>query len=459
MASLTQMLLTARDALSAQSYALGVTGQNITSSTTPAYVRREALLENRATGGVVAVGVRRVADQFGDRRWLAASSLGASASEREALLSRVEPLFDDVGGSGVGTALDQLFAGFSQLGSSPSDTTTRQALLDRAGALAARLRENADSIASQREELLSRAQSVVTEINGKAAQVADLNRKIALAEAQGDDASSLRDQRDKLLLGLSSEVDITTFVDGQGGLVVRAAGTTLIEGDVAQAFEVDLAGDGSLRLLVAQTGPPAMDVTASLSGGSLAAIKEVRDSDLGSMATQLDQFAWDLAAAVNAQHAAGFGLDGVGGRALFSISATPTGAARSIALDAQMLGHPERLAASSLATTLPGGSDNAVALAGLSAQKLFTGNTRTASGAWSDLVGDVGSRVARARSETELRQGVQAQVDSLRESLSGVSLDEEMVSLTKYQHAYDAAAKVLATVDELLRELLDKVGR
>ena len=58
-----------------------------------------------------------------------------------------------------------------------------------------------------------------------------------------------------------------------------------------------------------------------------------------------------------------------------------------------------------------------------------------------------------------IRQSIRAQADSLRESLSGVSLDEEMVSLTKYQHAYDAAAKVLAVVDELLRELLDKVGR
>mgnify|MGYP003382096145 CR=1 FL=1 len=121
--------------------------------------------------------------------------------------------------------------------------------------------------------------------------------------------------------------------------------------------------------------------------------------------------------------------------------------------------HPERLAASGQATALPGGSDNAVALSGLSSQQLFSGNTRSATQAWSDLVGDAGSRLAQASAETEIRQSIRAQADSLRESLSGVSLDEEMVSLTKYQHAYDAAAKVLAVVDELLRELLDKVGR
>ena len=100
-----------------------------------------------------------------------------------------------------------------------------------------------------------------------------------------------------------------------------------------------------------------------------------------------------------------------------------------------------------------------MALSGLSSQQLFSGNTRSATQAWSDLVGDAGSRLAQASAETEIRQSIRAQADSLRESLSGVSLDEEMVSLTKYQHAYDAAAKVLAVVDELLRELLDKVGR
>ena len=459
MPALTQLLLTARDALSAQSFALGVTGQNITGSTTPGYARRDALLSAREQGGVVATGVRRVADQYVDRRWLSASSTSARASEREGLLSRVEALFDDTGGSGIGTQLDRLFSGFSQLASTPSDPTARQALLDRADALAGRIRDNADSIATQREEALAQARSVVGEINGTASKLAELNRQISVTEAQGGDASSLRDQRDSLLLGLSSQVDLHTFVDGQGALVVRAAGATLVEGNVAQRFDIDLAGDGSMRLLLAGSGPPSMEITASLSGGALAAIKEVRDSDLGSMAAELDQFAWDLASAVNTQHAVGFGLDGIGGRALFSISASPAGAARAIALDSQMVGHPERLAASGQATALPGGSDNAVALSGLSSQQLFSGNTRSATQAWSDLVGDAGSRLAQASAETEIRQSIRAQADSLRESLSGVSLDEEMVSLTKYQHAYDAAAIVLAVVDELLRELLDKVGR
>ena len=125
MPALTQLLLTARDALSAQSFALGVTGQNITGSTTPGYARRDALLSAREQGGVVATGVRRVADQYVDRRWLSASSTSARASEREGLLSRVEALFDDTGGSGIGTQLDRLPCGTPQLTPTPSDPPAR----------------------------------------------------------------------------------------------------------------------------------------------------------------------------------------------------------------------------------------------------------------------------------------------------------------------------------------------
>ena len=111
------------------------------------------------------------------------------------------------------------------------------------------------------------------------------------------------------------------------------------------------------------------------------------------------------------------------------------------------------------ATTLPGGSDNAALLAQLAAQKVASGNTRTLGEAYADLVGDVGTRKAQAETESQLRQSVLGQADALRESESGVSLDEEMVNLTRYQRAYQAAAKVLTTVDELMQELLARVGR
>ncbi len=463
MGSLSQLLYTARDALSAQSYGLGVAGQNVANANTGGYVRREAILQNvvlgtQTYGGVEAVGLRRAADQYVDRRYYAAASLASAASERDGQLGRVEPLLNDFLGTGLGSSLDQLFGAFSSVASNPSDPTTRVNLLQRAEQLTSHIRDIADGIASAREEQLSRGRAVVDEINQKAIQLSELNRQISLAEASGQDAADLKDRLNQMLLGLSNQVDVHTFTDGEGHLVVQAAGTTLVEGENARSLSIDLAANGNIRLFASSGSGQPTEITKYLSGGALAGIRDARDVDLAATAQRLDQLAFDLATAVNTQHAAGVGLDGVGGRPLFEITATAAGAARAIRVDPQLAGQPDRVAASANVADLPGGSDNAALLSALSTANAASGGTRTFTEAYSDIVGDFGMRKASAASEGQLRQGVLAQVEALRESESGVSLDEEMISLTRYQRGYEAAAKVISTVDELLRELMARVG-
>ena len=173
-----------------------------------------------------------------------------------------------------------------------------------------------------------------------------------MAQANNSDASDLVDQRNLVLLDMSELVDLRTFYNGSGELVVQAAGTTLVEGGSARSFQVDLDGEGSMRLLASRTGGPPTEVTAYLSGGRLAGLKEARDGDVFEVQRRFDQFVFDV-------------QDGVTGRSLFQLSATPEGAARSVVLDPELLGRPERVAAAGSAAELPGGSSNAVALSRL----------------------------------------------------------------------------------------------
>ena len=84
---------------------------------------------------------------------------------------------------------------------------------------------------------------------------------------------------------------------------------------------------------------------------------------------------------------------------------------------------------------------------------------RTAAETYGDIVGGIGQRKAFIAQTMETQDAIKAQIQAMREAVSGVSLDEEMVALTKYQRAYEAASRVLTTVDELLQELLNRVGR
>ncbi|HLV21707.1 MAG TPA: flagellar hook-associated protein FlgK [Polyangiaceae bacterium] len=463
MAGLTNLLYTARDALAAQSYGLSVTGNNIANANTPQYVRREAVLQTRslagASGGVEVQGIRRATDIVAERRLLEASGLHSSAYEHDRQLSQVEALFNDAAGTGLGSALDALMSSFSGLASNPGDATARSTVLERAQAFAGQVNAVGDALATQRSELLEQARQTVDAINARATEVAKLSRQISMAQANNSDASDLVDQRNLVLLDMSELVDLRTFYNGSGELVVQAAGTTLVEGGSARSFQVDLDGEGSMRLLASRTGGPPTEVTAYLSGGRLAGLKEARDGDVFEVQRRFDQFVFDVGSAINAQHAAGYGQDGVTGRSLFQLSATPEGAARSVVLDPELLGRPERVAAAGSAAELPGGSSNAVALSRLADAAVAGAGTKTAAQSYGDLIGYVGGRKAAAADQVGLRDAIFTQTQAFRESTSGVSLDEEMVALTRYQRAYEASAKVLSTVDQLLEELIARLGR
>ena len=464
MAGLSGLLSMARDALAAQSYGLNVTSQNITNANTPLYVRREAVLQTQAlgtetTGGVQVQGLRRAADIYADRSFLSATSMQSAASEYDSQLSSVETVFNDSGGTGFGTTLDQLFATFQQLSARPNDPTVRQSVLNAADAFASRANQVADTMASQRTDLFSKANELVTQANERSQEIAKLNQQIVSARQSGQDASDLIDQRNLKLLDLAQVIDIRTVAGANDEIMVQAGGTTLVEGSTAQQLSVQLDGTGNITYLASRAGSvaPAADITASISGGQLFAVKQARDVDILDVSSRFDKFVFDVATALNSAHSAGVGLDGQSGRNIFDVGAVPESAARSIKLSGDVAGHPEFVAAATGAGELPGGSSNAVVLGNVASMPVVFGN-RTPSQAYGDIVGDIGSRRAASKSDVDLRAGILQQSKAARESVSGVSLDEEMVNLQKFQRAYQATGKVLATVDELMAELIQKVG-
>jgi flagellar hook-associated protein 1 FlgK len=454
---LTQILSTALDGLNAQSVGLSTTGDNISNVNTPGYARRTVDLETRGQGltGVNVAGLQRVTDTVVERRQYQAMGLSSAASERDSELGNIEGLFDDSSGSGLADTVAAFYNSFSALASNPNDPTARATVLNAAGTLTGRINDTANSIASARSDLFSKAKDTVTEINQKAQKLAALNQQIVAAKAQGQDTANLEDQRSAVLLGLAPLIDVTTIAQDNGSLLVQSSGTTLVDGIQARTLTAGLDTNGNITLSAAIGNGPGTDVTRYLTGGTLAGIKEARDTDLSAVATNLDNFAYGIATTVNAQHEAGYGLDGVSGRDLFSITPTSDGAARAMAVSADVAGNPNAIAASSSATGLPGNSDNAVALSGLANQPAVNG--RSPSEAYGDIVGDVGSRKQAAAEDSTLRDAVTAQATSARESTSGVSLDEEMVALSKYQRAYEASSKVITTVDTLLGELMNSV--
>lgn len=461
---LTDILNTARDAMSAQTFGLTVTGQNVANVNTPGYVRRQALLETRDMGdrnfgSVHVAGLRRVADRFVEQRHLSLTGASAEASSRDQLLSQAEALFNDFQGTGLGNSINELFSSFSALSASPNDLTVRATTIGRATTFADQVRAASNRMQNFRTDLFQQARELTAQINTKLDTVAQLSGRINQARAVGEEPADLQDKRDAALMELAELIEISTYTDGNGQLVVQGPGVTLMQGDSARHVSLDIGGDGKLRVLAETVGGSGSDITHFLSGGQLSGVLTVRDQDLVEMQAELDTFAFHVASEVNAVHSAGFGLDGASGRNLFSVSATQAGAAASLQVDAELVDHPERIAASSSATQLPGNSGQAVLLARVAETPIAALGNLDPGQAYARLIGRVGQRKADSAATLETREAMTAQVEVVRQSISGVSLDEEMVALTKYQRAFEAASRVFTTADRLLEELINTVGR
>ncbi|MBX3228857.1 MAG: flagellar hook-associated protein FlgK [Labilithrix sp.] len=454
--SLFGLMGTARSGITAASAALQTTGNNVANVATPGYARRTAVLETATAGGGVryAQTVRTV-DRFAQAHVVDQKAKQGAARARSDALAELEATIAPPDGSFGDKAL-ALVKAFNALTAFPIDPALRADVLAKTENLAAALRSTAASINAQSESLLGRAGDVTVEVNANLKRIADLNKQIAIAQASGGDAGALRDQRDQVINGVGERLGAKAIEDENGQVTLFAAGAVLVSGNDASQLSIDLdPSTGAMRFYAQPKGGTKQEITARVDTGTLGGLREARDTDLAKTMANLDSYAFDVANAFNAVHEKGVGLDGAGDRALFAVSGAEKGAAASLSLNPDLAGHPERIGASDAAGNLPGGNVVALELAGLSDTHAFGGATLP--DRYAAMATDIGFRKAGADAEVQLRTDTLAVAQALSDSANGVSLDEEMVNLTQYQRAFEAASRVMRTADELLQTLLNAI--
>ena len=457
MGSLFALLGTMQDALAAQQAGLDVTGQNITNVNTPGYVKRTAVLETRAVppgtdGGVDVAAIQRAYDAFTYAQVLVSHGQKAAADARSSGLGEAQAIVAPQGGGSIGDALNAFFTSLTTLSAQPGDPSARSAVLGKASALAQSVSTTAGGLAQVQGSLLSQAQGVAAEVNQDLSQIASLNSQISQAQAAGDNAPDLRDKRDALVSDVADRIGAKVVPDPSGSLTLFAAGAALVSGGNASSIGVSLDAAGAMKFTATSPGGAPIDVTSGVVSGTLGGLRETRDVDVAGTAAQLDQFAYAFTNAVNAVHASGYGLDGVSGRPLFAAHGQVAGAAAAMAVDPSVAGNPSAIAAAANAQDLPGGNDVAVQLAALANQSIGPGGTPAQ--LFAGISSQIGSAKSGADADAATRADMVTQAENLNSSASGVSLNEEMVNLTRFQQAFQAATRVLQVADNLLGDFM-----
>jgi len=331
----------------------------------------------------------------------------------------------------------------------------RAAALAKAAELAAAFQQTSSVLSGARADANQYVVSDVKVVNTKLSQIGDLNQRIAKAEVDGSEASDLRDQRDKAIRDVADRVPVSVMEAPTGGGVslLLAGGQSLVtaEGTVNQ-LAVVYAQNGDVSITKNAAGQN-VDVTDLMTSGSVGGYLRARDGAIADAQNNLDQLAYDMAQSYNDVHTTGTALDGNSGRNLFDPITSVDGAANAFAVSSDVAGNPRFLALSASAAELP--SDNTVALqlASLSSAPVALGGMSVVE-ALASLTSSVGFAVQSAGHAESFSNDALTQIQSLHDSVSAVSSDEEMMSMMSYQRAYQASLKVVQVADELLGDLM-----
>ncbi len=353
-------------------------------------------------------------------------------------------------------ALGEFFSAWSAVAAEPQSAAARQQALAAADGVARAFAAVRGHLQDTRKGLDGKIGATVDEIQQRLEKIAALNKEIRLSETDGVKANDLRDMRQQLANEVSERIGAVSFTDDEGNLnLMLPKGGVLVEGQTtAQLVTVaDPANDGLLAIELRSPSGTTRRLDSSV-GGELGGMLHARDVVIGKAVADIDQLAYDFATQVNALHSAGFGLDGVGGRDLFVQPASVARAAELLAVDPAVAQNPDALAAAQDAAALPGDNRVAQAIADLATATLAAGGTKTASEQAISIGAELGSSLRQAESDFELHSARLQQLSAFRESVSGVSIEEEMIELTKAQRAFEAATKVIQAGDEMLETLL-----
>ncbi len=460
MANIIGLLDLGRSALLTHQRAIHTTGHNIANVNTPGYTRQRVNLAASAPmdsspgqmgNGVVATEVQRIYDRYVTGQINSEQQeLGRWEAQRNGM-ERVELSFDETVGFSLNLAMSEFWNAWQDLSNNPAGHTERVALVSKGDALTTAFNQISIDLQQQQRDLDNSIQVAVGEINSLAAEIAQLNRRISEVEIGGQSANDLRDSRDALVRQLADFIDVNASENAQGGITVSLAdGRPLVEGSHAWGLATQPNAAGHLDILWTDSSGTAADITGSIRGGKLKGWLEVRDAAIPDYLSRLDALAGGIITEVNTLHAGGYGLNGTTGDALFSGTT-----AADIDIDSAIRTDPNRIAAATTALGVPGDNTNAIAIAGLQFAAVMGGGTATYDDYYRSLVTDVGNQSRAAAGYAQHQSLMVSSLENYRESISGVSLDEEMLNLIKFQHAYDAAAKLVSTVDEMIETVMN----
>ncbi|MED0658200.1 flagellar hook-associated protein FlgK [Anoxybacillus ayderensis] len=502
-------LETVRRGMTAQQQALYVTGHNIANANTPGYSRQRVNFEqtppypfaskNRPVmpgqmgTGVEGGTVQRMREEFLDVQYRGENMKYGYWNTRAEALYKMEEIMNEPSDEGLAKTLDRFWQSLQDLAVNPSNSGARSVVRQRGMAVAETFHYLSSSLKSIRDDIKNELDVTVKAVNSLARQLNDLNKQISEVEVHGYLPNDLYDERNRLLDELSQYVNVKVTPVPSGGsalkiaegrftveLVDRTGSTvigTLVDGRLGKVNEFQVTYQDN----VAKTGPI---VSFSLGDASFSTFERLKEngkvgallysygySEDGGTTTKglypemlrdLNAMAKAFADQFNTVHSNGWSVAEIKNNAT-SPSTKPfftydlADPAGTLDIAQAIKDSLDNIAAS--ASGQIGDGSNAQALAEVKNGMMnIAGNTTTIQNFYESLIGQMAVNAQEAKRLSENSEVLRQSVDERRMAVSSVSLDEEMMNMMKFQHAYNASARMITMIDQMLDKIINNMG-
>jgi len=468
MSGLFSTLSASVKALNAHSRALEISGKNLANVNNTSYARQRVIYGDRGTVitpegasslGLEALSVEQLRDSLLDRQVMRETALKASFTAEQDILDRAQAgLGQSINRSsstaassssastgGLAGALDDFFNAFQSLAARPTDVGERQTLLQKAAILTDRFQQTDTRLAQVQTDVDTSINNDVDTVNRLLTTIADLNAQIGRIEVGSPGAAiDLRDQRQAKLEELSAKIPIETRDQANGQIQVVMKDAT--NADVVLVDKAQVTGP----IAFTGTGLTAGGTAVEFSSGSIYGSLAARDGAVQTLRDNLDAMAAQLVTAVNAA----YNPTATAGANFFNASGTTAG---TIAVTTGLNSTTLRAG-----TGAAGDNTIALAVAAIASREFSTASGDAIDGTlaqyFSHAVSDLGQSLASATARVDDQTNITNLIRSQRDAVSGVSLDEEMADLMKFQRAFQASSRVFSIVDDLLDVVVNRLG-
>jgi len=461
MGDITKILNTSKESLLSHLSAMNVTGSNIANVDTPGYTRLRPMFGStgtKATGdiqiGVEIESIQRIYDKFLDSQIVRQEQIGGFTDAQYGYLQQIETIFNEESETGLNNAMNNFWNAWEDLSLNPSGQAERDALVSASDSVTLMFRQKSEQLSELQGDINSAIPGTVDQVNSITSRIAMYNHDILGALTGGASAGDLQDKRANLLNELAGLTNFFYVEDEQGSInVFLADGRPLVEGDNSWQLgsRINTANSSFYDIVYLQDGA---GINNLLSGGKLAGYLEMRDNKLEGYLADFNSLAVGFADAVNARHRLGYDTYGNRGGDFFEFAGSFRDAAH-IQVSSAITGNSGLIAASG---SINVDGENAGNIGALKDALIMDGNLSSLNTYYSSFVGRIGQDVNNLNSTNDRQTAILNQLQEQRETISGVSLDEEMMNLIKFQMGYNAAGKVAATAQELMQTLLDMVS-